>query len=63
MTIISLPPEVEEALGIKIGPDWNKLCSAGAEIVARMNLMSLVITRGRDGMVLVLEHADGARRS
>jgi rfaE bifunctional protein kinase chain/domain len=44
-------PEVEEALGIKIGPDWNKLCSAGAEIVARMNLMSLVITRGRDGMV------------
>ena len=44
-------PEVEEALGIKIGPDWNKLCSAGSEIVVRMDLTSLVITRGRDGMV------------
>jgi rfaE bifunctional protein kinase chain/domain len=44
-------PEVEEALGVTIGQDWNKLCSAGAEIISRMNLSSLVITRGRDGMV------------
>jgi D-glycero-beta-D-manno-heptose-7-phosphate kinase len=44
-------PEVEEALGTKIGNDWNRLCSAGEEIISRMNLSSLVITRGRDGMV------------
>jgi len=44
-------PEVEEALGMKIGQDWSQLCSAAAEIISRMNLTSLVITRGRDGMV------------
>jgi|SRR5579864_128904 len=44
-------PEVEEVLGIQIGQDWNKLCAAGAEIANRMKLQSLVITRGRDGMV------------
>ena len=44
-------PEVEEALGMKIGTDWGHLCSAGAEIISRMKLSSLVITRGRDGMV------------
>jgi len=44
-------PEVEEALGMKIGNDWNQMRSAGTEIISRMNLKSLVITRGRDGMV------------
>lgn len=44
-------PEVEEALGIKIGQDWNTLCAAGTEIISRLKLSSLVITRGRDGMV------------
>jgi len=44
-------PEVEEALEMKIGNDWNELCSAGEQIISRMNLSSLVITRGRDGMV------------
>jgi len=44
-------PEVEEALGVEIGQDWQKLCSAGAAVISRMNLKSLVITRGRDGMV------------
>jgi rfaE bifunctional protein kinase chain/domain len=44
-------PEVEEALGMKIGNDWNQMRLAGAEIISRMNLRSLVITRGRDGMV------------
>jgi rfaE bifunctional protein kinase chain/domain len=47
--------EIEEALRTKIGPDWNQLCSAGEEIVARMKLSSLVITRGRDGMVAFSE--------
>jgi D-glycero-beta-D-manno-heptose-7-phosphate kinase len=44
-------PEVEEALGIRIGEDWDKLLTAGDEIISRMKLQSLVITRGRDGMV------------
>ncbi len=44
-------PEIEEALGIKIGQDWRRLCSAGAEVMKRMGLNSLVVTRGRDGMV------------
>jgi D-glycero-beta-D-manno-heptose-7-phosphate kinase len=44
-------PEVEEALGIRIGQDWNKVISAGEQVMARMKLQSLLITRGRDGMV------------
>jgi rfaE bifunctional protein kinase chain/domain len=43
-------PEVEEALGIRIGQDWNKVVAAGGQVMARMKLQSLVITRGRDGM-------------
>jgi D-glycero-beta-D-manno-heptose-7-phosphate kinase len=44
-------PEVEDALGVRIGNDWGKLCSAGEELMQRMKLQSLVITRGRDGLV------------
>jgi D-glycero-beta-D-manno-heptose-7-phosphate kinase len=44
-------PEVEEALGMKIGNDWERLGSAGEQLMSRMKLQSLVITRGRDGMV------------
>ena len=44
-------PEVEEALGLRIGQDWAKLLAAGEQLMARMKLQSLVITRGRDGMV------------
>src|SRR5271157_3013922 len=44
-------PEVEEALGVRIGQDWEKLTRAGEEIIGRMKLHSLLITRGRDGMV------------
>jgi D-glycero-beta-D-manno-heptose-7-phosphate kinase len=47
--------EVEEALGFKFGQDWNALSGAGAEIVTRMKLQSLLITRGRDGMVAFSE--------
>jgi rfaE bifunctional protein kinase chain/domain len=43
--------EVEEAIGINIGQDWARLCSAGQQIMERMKLQSLLITRGRDGMV------------
>ena len=44
-------PEVEEALGIRVGHDWNKVVAAGEQIMARMKLQSLLITRGRDGLV------------
>jgi len=44
-------PEVEEALLIKIGHDWSRLCSAAEQVMSQMKLQSLVITRGRDGMV------------
>ncbi|HEY7096356.1 MAG TPA: PfkB family carbohydrate kinase [Terriglobales bacterium] len=44
-------PEVEEALRIKIGDDWERLCAAAQAVLSRMKLGSLVITRGRDGMV------------
>jgi rfaE bifunctional protein kinase chain/domain len=44
-------PEVEEVLGARIGTDWERLCAAGGQIMSRMKLQSLLITRGRDGMV------------
>jgi rfaE bifunctional protein kinase chain/domain len=44
-------PEVEEALGMRIGQDWNKVIEAGDRVMAQMKLQSLLITRGRDGMV------------
>ena len=44
-------PEVEEILGVRIGKDWNKVVAAGQQLMSRMKLQSLVITRGHDGMV------------
>ncbi len=44
-------PEIEEALHIRIGNDTDRLFAAGQEVLGRMGLNSLVITRGRDGMV------------
>ncbi len=44
-------PEVEEALGTKIGHDDEKLVAAGQRLLKRLALESLVITRGKDGMV------------
>jgi len=44
-------PEVEEAVNARIGQDWEQLCSAGEQVMSQMKLQSLVITRGRDGMV------------
>jgi len=45
-------PEVEAALGIRIGQDWEKLSMASQQIMEQMKLQSLLITRGRDGMVV-----------
>lgn len=44
-------PEVEEALGVKICYDEEKLHWAANELIRRMKLDSVVITRGRDGML------------
>ncbi len=44
-------PEVEQALGVSIGHDWDKLLAAGEQVMDKLKLQSLVITRGRDGMV------------
>jgi rfaE bifunctional protein kinase chain/domain len=44
-------PEVEAALGVRIGEDNERLLTAGRQILQRMKLQALVITRGRDGMV------------
>lgn len=44
-------PEVEEALGIPVRDSDEILHAAGEQLLRRMKLDSLVITRGRDGMV------------
>jgi rfaE bifunctional protein kinase chain/domain len=44
-------PEVEASLGMRIGQDWSKVVFAGQHLMSRMKLQSLLITRGRDGMV------------
>ena len=38
-------------MGVRIGQDWDKVLFAGEQLMERMKLQSLVITRGRDGMV------------
>jgi D-glycero-beta-D-manno-heptose-7-phosphate kinase len=43
--------EVEEALDIRIGNNWDRLMAAGEQIAGEMKLESLLITRGKDGMV------------
>lgn len=44
-------PEVEEALQMKIGTNTERLYSAGRALLQKMKLDSLIITRGRHGMV------------
>lgn len=44
-------PEVEEILRTRIGNDWDRLVAAGEQLIGKMNLESLLITRGKDGMV------------
>ncbi len=43
-------PEVETALGVQIGHDTEKLYAAGQQLLDKMKMQSLVITRGSDGM-------------
>ncbi|MGI9101281.1 MAG: bifunctional heptose 7-phosphate kinase/heptose 1-phosphate adenyltransferase [Terriglobales bacterium] len=44
-------PEIEQQLGLRIGNDSSRLLAAGKKVLERMKLASLVVTRGRDGMV------------
>ena len=44
-------PEIEDLIGARIGQDWKRLISAGQQVMEKMKLQSLLITRGRDGMV------------
>jgi len=44
-------PEVEGALGIRVADEPEILFAAGEQLMRRLKLDSLVITRGRDGMV------------
>lgn len=44
-------PELEDALRIKIGDD-KRLLTAGKAILQKMKLQSLLVTRGKDGMVV-----------
>jgi rfaE bifunctional protein kinase chain/domain len=44
-------PEVEAALGSRIGQDWEKVVAAGRQVMEQMKLQALLITRGKDGMV------------
>ena len=45
-------PEVEEALRLRIGHNKERLFAAGEQLMGNMDLESLVITRGRDGMAV-----------
>jgi D-glycero-beta-D-manno-heptose-7-phosphate kinase len=45
-------PELEEAYGQRIGNNLDLLYRLGARTVRRQKLQALLVTRGRDGMVL-----------
>jgi len=50
-------PEVEEALRINIGADKKQLFSAGRQLMEQLGLKSMIITRGRDGMMAFQRNA------
>jgi rfaE bifunctional protein kinase chain/domain len=45
-------PEVEAALGVKIGHDRGRLEAAGRTLLRKLGATSVLITRGSDGMAL-----------
>jgi len=44
--------ELEEALRTRIGNDNDRLTATGKAVMQKMKLQSLLVTRGRDGMVI-----------
>jgi len=51
-------PEIEAALQMRIGSDRARLMQAGQAVLKRMKLEALVITRGKDGLVVFSRDAD-----
>ncbi|HSM87978.1 MAG TPA: PfkB family carbohydrate kinase [Candidatus Limnocylindrales bacterium] len=49
--------ELEDALHTRIGTDTEHLFAAGRAIMHKMKLQSLLVTRGRDGMVVFARNA------
>ncbi len=49
-------PEIEEAFGKRIGNDLEMLYRLGRRMLQRQALQALLVTRGRDGMVLFEPH-------
>lgn len=45
-------PELEELFSSRIGTDTRKLEECGKDVLRRMGLEALLVTRGKDGMVL-----------
>lgn len=45
-------PEVEAALGVRIGHDEPTLENAGRKLMGKLGLRALLMTRGKDGMAL-----------
>jgi len=45
-------PEVEAALGVRIGHDVTTLETSGRKLLQKLRLRSLLVTRGSDGMAL-----------
>ena len=45
-------PELEAALGVSMGNDLDRLFALGRRFLQRQGLKALLVTRGRDGMVL-----------
>jgi rfaE bifunctional protein kinase chain/domain len=54
-------PEVEAALGVRIGHDEATLEKSGRKLLQKLRLRSLLVTRGSDGMAL-FEHRRPTRR-
>lgn len=52
--------ELEEALRTRIGNDNERLLAAGKAVMQKMRLQSLLVTRGRDGMVVFARSAKPA---
>jgi rfaE bifunctional protein kinase chain/domain len=51
-------PEVEEAFGQRIGNNLDLLHRLGKRVIQRQSLKALLVTRGRDGMVLFEPHRE-----
>ena len=49
-------PEIEEAFGISLGNQTQQLRTLGQKLLGKLKYRALVVTRGRDGMVIFERH-------